>query len=216
MPSSQTLVQAIQGGDLEQVKAIIQQQPELISARTETNVPVTLLAAYYRQPAVFEFLMEQCPHPTIYEATAAGLSDRVQQILKEKPEVLDAYAEDGFTALSLAAYFGQAAVARLLVEKGADVNRIANNGSRIAPLHAAVAADSEPITRLLLESGADVNLQQTGGVTALHSAAHRGNVALVKLLLDHGANTDLKMDDGRTALDFAAADGHEAVVALLR
>lgn len=215
MQSPAALVQAVQSGDLEKVKAMILQQPELLGSVTEMRIPITLLAAYYRQSQIFEWIMTQRKDPSIYEATAAGLTDRVEALLQEHPELLNAYANDGFMPLGLACYFNQPAVAKLLVEKGADVNQVASNGSGVAPIHAAVAANSVEITRLLLENGADVNLAQKGGVTALHSAAHRGNIPLVQLLLEHGAKTDLKMEDGRTAADFARADGHTEVVKIL-
>jgi ankyrin repeat protein len=215
MQSPEILVKAVQSGALDRVKELIRQQPALIRSRTDAGIPITLLAAYYRQKAVFEWLMSQQPNPNIYEATAAGQTARVETLLKETPALLNAHATDGFPALGLACYFGQYAVAKLLVEKGADVNLVANNGSLVAPIHAAVAANSVDLTRLLLENGAQVDLAQAGGVTPLHSAAHRGNVALVELLLQHGARKDLKMDNGQTALDFAKADGHEAVEKLL-
>jgi ankyrin repeat protein len=215
MQSPDVLVQAVQSGNLEKVKAIITQRPGLSGSITANGIPITLLAAYFRQPEIFEWLLSQRSELNIYEATAAGRTDRVEALLEQQPALLDAYARDGFMPLGLACYFNQPAVAKLLVERGADVNRVANNGSNVAPIHAAVAANSEPITRLLLENGADVNLPQSGGVTALHSAAHRGNVGLVQLLLDHGANIGLKTDEGRTALDFARSDRHTEVSKLL-
>lgn len=215
MQSPDALVTAIQAGNLAEVKTIIDQQPELINAKTNTRVPVTLLAAYYRQMPVFEYLMSQQKDPSIYEAVVSGQVEKVKTLLQEKPELLDAYADDGFTPLALACYFSQYPVSKLLVEKGADVNKVASNGSQIGPIHSAVAVNSVELVRLLLENGGDPNLKQNGGVTPLHSAAHRGNVPIIELLLQHGADTGAKMADGRTALDFARADGHEAVVKIL-
>lgn len=215
MQSPEALVQAVQSGDLGKVKAMILQQPKLSESITDMGIPISLLAAYYRQPQIFEWIMAQRSDPSIFEATAAGMADRVETLLEEQPELLNAYAKDGFMPLGLACYFNQPGVAKLLVEKGADVNQVASNGTKVAPIHAAVAANSVEITRLLLENGAEVNSAQNGGVTALHSAAHRGSVPIVQLLLQHGAKADLKMDDGRTALDFAKADGHKDVVKLL-
>lgn len=215
MKSSSALITAVQSGDLETVKQLIEQEPEMSASVTEAGIPISLLAAYYRQKDIFDWIMSRRENPGLYEAAAAGQSARVAAILDASPQLIDAFAADGFAALGLASYFGQYSVAELLIERGADVNLPANNGSMVTPLHAAVAANSPEITRLLLENGAAVNALQASGVSALHSAAHRGNLEIVRLLLQHGAATDIKMDDGRTALDFAKADGHQAVAALL-
>ncbi|PHN04869.1 ankyrin repeat domain-containing protein [Flavilitoribacter nigricans] len=215
MQSPEALVNAVQSGNMEQVKMLVEQQPELIHSQTNAGIPITLLAAYYRKTPIFEWLMSRRDDPNIYEAAVAGQQERVEALLEASPELLDAHGSDGFTPLALTCYFAQYPIAKLLVDRGADVNLIASNGSRIAPLHSAVAANSLEITRLLLENGAEVGLSQHGGVTALHTAAHRGNVPIVELLLEHGADPTLKMDDGRTPLDFARADGHQEVVKIL-
>lgn len=216
MTSSEALVKAVQTGDLKSVQALIEEDPKLISFVTDSGIPISLLAAYYRQGAVFDWIMSKRPAPSIFEAAAAGLTGRIKHLLMEHPELLNAYAADGFMPLGLAAYFNQYGVAKILVEQGADVNQLADNASKVAPLHAAVAANSLDITRLLLENGAEVDAAQHGGVTALHSAARRGNAVMVELLLAHGAATGLETDDGKTALDFAREYGHDAVVALLK
>lgn len=62
---------------------------------------------------------------------------------------------DGWRSLHYAISCGSDDVARLLIEKGADVNAIADDGT--TPLILAVKNDDVFIAKLLLEKGADVN-----------------------------------------------------------
>lgn len=215
MQGGKAIIEAVKAGRLAEVQRLIKQQPELIAHGTENGVPITLLAAYYRQQEVFEWLMQQREKPTIYEAVVAGQIDQVRDLLEENAAWVNAFSPDGYTPLGLACYFNQDEIAQFLIDRGANVTRAATHGSKVTPLHSAVAANNTSLCRLLLEHGADVNARQTGGITALQSAAHRGNVELVQLLLDQGADPSLRTDDGLTALDYARQDQHDDVISLL-
>ncbi len=215
MASKKDFQEAIQTGQLGVVKEILKSHPDLIEGQTEQGAPFTLLAAYYRQSAIFNYLIEKKASLSLFEAAAAGKVEKVRAILQAEPQGLNAFSADGFTILALACYFNQEAVAEFLINQGADVNLASNNPMQVAPLHSAVAVQNVKLAGRLLEKGADVNKPQTAGVNALHSAAHRGQTEMIKLLLQYGADPALKTADGKTALDFAKADGHEAAAALL-
>ncbi len=76
--------------------------------------------------------------------------------------------------------------ARLLLEKGADVN--AHDGYRGNALQAASEMGHEAVVRLLLEKGADVNAQGGYHGNALQAASEMGHEAVVRLLLERGAD----------------------------
>lgn len=80
-----------------------------------------------------------------------GLNHAIQ----EGSGLLNNTDEDGNTALIIAAATEQAAVASLLVSKGADVN-MTNNSGETALMHA-VAHGYSDLVKYLLEKGADVN-----------------------------------------------------------
>src|SRR5579885_521638 len=111
----------------------------------------------------------------VFEAAALGRTARLQAILDAEPSRANGFAEDGFTALHLAAFFGHAASAALLLDRGADPNAIARNAMKVAPLHSAAAARAHDVARALLERGADPNARQEGGFTPLHSSANSGD-----------------------------------------
>ncbi|KLU92391.1 hypothetical protein MAPG_11337, partial [Magnaporthiopsis poae ATCC 64411] len=113
-----------------------------------------------------------------------------------------------------AAYDGQEAVVRLLLEKGVDKESKDSDGD--TPLSLAAIRGREAVVRLLLENGADREARNKNGSTPLLWAAARGHEAVVRLLLEKGASWEVKDDYGGTALSLAARQGHEAVVKLLR
>jgi ankyrin repeat protein len=101
-----------------------------------------------------------------------------------------AFADDGFTALQLAAFLGNAESVRVLVDAGADVNAAARNEMKVQPLHAAAARPAGidiEACRILLEAGADPNAHQQGGYTPMDEAVLRKHDALIALLREHGA-----------------------------
>ena len=56
---------------------------------------------------------------------------------------------------------------RLLIEKGAEVNR-KRNEDRVTPLHKATWRSTIETMELLIDNGADVNMKRTDGAIALH------------------------------------------------
>lgn len=192
--------------------SFLKKHPGVLTETDERGISGLLLIAYHRLAGVMPTAQALAPSMSLYESIAYGALENVKNILESPPALLNKPAPDGFRPLCLAAYFGQFEVARWLVAQGADVNQAATNPSKVAPIHAAVAANHLGLVQLLIENDADVNLTQTQGVTPLHSAAHRGNLAIVKSLVAAGAQLAATMDSGETALDFAKKEGHQAVI----
>jgi ankyrin repeat protein len=151
-----------------------------------------LLQAVYRgdRDAVDELLAGD-PELDVFEAAAVGRVDRLRALLDADPSLANAWAEDGFQPLGLASFFGHAEAARVLVERGAEVNSASRNDFKVMPLHSAVA-EKDPATRyeiakLLLEHGADPNTRQQDDFTPLMAADQQGDERLRALLVQHGA-----------------------------
>ena len=148
----------------------------------------------------------------IMQAAQSGDLDALRAGLDAHPEWIDALG-GGFqkaTALHLAVLRNQHAAVRLLIERGADLDR-RDFPDNAAPLHfAAVHGDMETI-RLLVEAGADVDGKgDDHGVGVLGWATCFVDVRqeVAAYLLDHGAKLDLW-----TAISLDRADDLRAMIA---
>ena len=128
----------------------------------------------------------------------------------------------GGTPLLMALNLGHFDVARLLIERGADV-RAATNGKVTSLME---LADSLPppalhqeqldLAETLVKRGVPIDERREGPrTTALMMASIHGNKELVQLLLRLGGDPRLEDNKGQTALAFALKKGHADVAALL-
>ncbi|HEX2835500.1 MAG TPA: ankyrin repeat domain-containing protein [Thermoanaerobaculia bacterium] len=201
------LTEAIQAGDVTRVASILDADPDAVT-RGENGVSPLLLAIYHGRHEVATLLAARHPALSFPEACALGDEARVKAMLAADRSLLDQRSADGFPPLGLAIFFRHGALARWLIEQGADVNAAANNAQRVAPLHAAVAVCDRETTHLLLERGADVHARQQADYTPLHGAASRGDVEMAKMLISHGADLRVQGSDGLTPADVAEKYGH--------
>lgn len=115
------------------------------------------------------------------------------------------------TALICAIKAGRMSVVKLLVERGADVNREVMFTLKQTPLQKAAEVGKLEIIKYLLDCGADVNAAAavTSGATALQFAAISGNINVVAELLRRGANLDVppSKGHGRWPIEGAAEHG---------
>lgn len=115
--------------------------------------------------------------------------------------------------LHKAAYLGDLAMVRLLLERGIGVNTQDHFGR--TALDAAIDGWHEAVVVMLLGKGADVNLPNHLGHTAFHGALKVGSGVIVRLLIDNGADINAVGNNGETALHMAAENEHEAMLVLL-
>ena len=124
---------------------------------------------------------------------------------------LGAHAE---TALSVAAQGGDTALARLLLDRGADIE--ARSYMHETPLHLALTLPSKKdMVELLLDYGANINPRSANGRTPLAEACiesarlnlpipRRRPLHIFKRLLDRGADVDVADSEGLTSLCHAS------------
>jgi ankyrin repeat protein len=215
LDGSERLFDAIRHGNATEVGRLLDADSSLLGAR-RSGVSALLFAVYVRHPEIARMFLERGADPDVFEASATGEVGALERRLAEDPARVNAVAEDGFTPLGLAAFFRQRNALRLLLARGAEVNRASQNGQRVAPLHSAVAGGDEGIVADLLARGADVEARQEFGFTPLHNAAAEGNETIIRLLLDRGADRSARSETGKTAEEIARERRHAAAAELLR
>lgn len=202
----------IKSKESNKIIAYIKKNPEILEQIDANGSTGLLIIAYSGLDNAFTKAKELKKHFNFHEAIVCGKLDLVKQNILQNKNLTNTYSVDGFTPLSLAAFFNETTIAKLLLEHGANPNLQAINPSKVNALHSAVAKENYDLCLLLIKNGVNVNATQIQNVTALHSAAHRGNLKIVKLLVENGAEINLKMDNGDTATSIAEKDKHKEVL----
>jgi ankyrin repeat protein len=128
-------------------------------------------------------------------------------LLKARGINVNLRANNGDTALMIAAYTDNKPAVEALLAKGAVVNQ-----DGWTALHYAAAIGDNDIVKMLLDKSAAVDAPSPNKTTPVMMAARGGHIYTVKALLDAGADASLKNDVGMTAIDFAQQGGHKDIV----
>ena len=217
--SSAAFIDAIKAGEFERVKAMVSAEPTLIDARSRTGDSAILTAVYHRQKEIVNLLVARGATLSLFDACAAGELERVERLLEDgaagAPGVND-YSADGWTPLHLAAYFGHAKIAELLLAHDADVLARSRGANGNTALHAALAGNHKFVAALLLGHGADVNAADAQGWRPLHLAAANNNMDAMKQLIAQGADVNAANGEAKTALSLATEKNYREAAVLLR
>ena len=216
MGAAQEIFDVVRAGDTVRLKALLAAEPGLVNTRNERGHSPVLIAQYHHKKEAVAVLLAAGPNLDLFDAASVGATSRAAELLDRDPAQVNAYSNDGFYPLGLAAFFGQPGTVKLLLSRGADLTQVARNPMRVRPLNAAVAGRSMEVVRLLVEAGAPIDPQQQEGWTPLHGAVHQGNVEMTKYLLAHGADPKLQNEKGKNAIGLAADAGNVEILKLLK
>lgn len=128
-------------------------------------------------------------------------------------EDVDAVGEQGRTALMGAASMGNVALARRLLDEGADPN--AEDPYDWTPLLLAADEGHAEMIRLLASRGADLEAVTETEQTALHLVAWQNHLEAARALLELGVDPSAMDQDGNTALHLAATEPVPEMLRLL-
>ncbi|SDV51447.1 ankyrin repeat domain-containing protein [Chitinasiproducens palmae] len=148
--------------------------------------------------------------PLIVLGAREKSDDAVRTLLDDKRTDVEKTDKAGENALMMAAIAGDEKLVRLLIERGAEVNK-----TGWTPLHYAASAGNDAIVATLLEASAFVDPASPNGTTPLMMAARGGHVSTMKLLLEQGAQKNMKNQLGLTAADFAVRYNEKDAATLL-
>jgi ankyrin repeat protein len=137
---------------------------------------------------------------SIHDLARTGTVTLMEEHLKKVPSDLNTISEQGMTAFLLASYRGNNAVAKLLMDKGADIGYCSPEGTAI---YGMIYKDNSELIKYVLEKGHSPNdtcqFSQFG--TPLNFAMSLRRYSIISLLLDAGAKTDNLNAQGQNLKD---------------
>jgi ankyrin repeat protein len=155
---------AVKAGDLEKVKLLIKEKPQLVFSRDNVNGMTPLFMAIVQY---------------------GNRKDMACFLLANKAEV-NAKTANGSTPLHAAVWRDDKEVLQLLPANGAKVNAKDNTGW--TPLHWAAYHGYKEIAELLLAKRAEVNAKNNDGSTPLQAAVWQERMDIAELLRQHGGH----------------------------
>lgn len=194
----------------------------LIEKGADVNVVVKGTPEYIEQveQALAEGKEDVEPHKdgvTALMVAAQGGHIGTVQLLVEAGATVHIADEENVTPLLNAVKGNYAAVAKYLLEHGADPNDIYIDDKKKPHnlLMDAVVNSNVDYALLLIDKGANVGFADEEGVTIITQAAYQGLPTIVEALLDKGADPSASNQEGINALIAAASEGHNEVVQIL-
>ena len=148
------LHRAASAGDLAMVERLVAKGADVNDRNNPfTGTPMGW-ASHDKQHAVVEWLEQHCAID-LHDAVACDLEDHAQARLREDPASVNRPIDDvqlsSITPLHRAAALGREAIAKLLLEKGADPNVLSGNG--LTALDLAEQARSQVVANLITQHG---------------------------------------------------------------
>ena len=135
-------------------------------------------------------------HTSILLAARSGFAKLVQ-LLIDRGADLHRATTDNWTPIHLS--YHHLETTRVLMENGADANRIAND---YTPLYLAASENQVEVVKVLLSFNPDLEVRYETGYTVLGIVAVRCYTEVVRLLLEAGANVNQQFDCNNFALQY--------------
>ena len=166
------IIVAAKAGNAEEVKSLLQANPNLIQT-IDKGIGATAL----------------------HWALIYGKKEVIKAILAYNPDVNKTEAHGG-TTMHWAAHYDDAENIGWLLDRGAKIDHVNQYGR--TPLLVAARRGCINVAKLLLERGADIEAKVTDGSTALHIAARNGHTKIIDLFIKKGLDPNIRNKNGET------------------
>lgn len=155
------------------------------------------------------------PSRDFLDACRGGLYSKINQYIKDYPEVLSATdPETGWTGLHWAAYRDHSLAVSLLLKGGAKIDACDKQSNK-TPLHWAIVNAKDRMVLLLLKEGANPNLTDVHGRNALHLAVDACTKDTVTEIANRIYDVHALDEKGKSALKIAEDYQRRDIIALL-
>jgi ankyrin repeat protein len=204
---------AVKSDNLEKVKALLKNHPDLVNSKDKNGETPLEIAAMFGHKDMVELLLTKGADVNSKDTSCGrtplhyAWNEPIAELLLTNKSEVDARGKDGETPLFMAVNFGHKDVAELLLAHGADVNARIDDGE--TPLY---AVQDIGTAELLLAHGADVYAKDKSGDTPLHEAWDK---AITELLLKNHADVNAKNRNGETPLHTVVLSSLNDVVGVL-
>jgi uncharacterized protein len=153
-----SVFELIEAGDREGLCELLERDPDAAAVRNEDGVSAVRHALYRGKADLVDPILDANPPLDVFDAAAVGRTRGLEELIEAERDLARAWSQDGFTALHLAAFFGQEDAAEILLDHGADPRVVSTNREvRASPVQSAAAGGHDGIVRLLLERGASLD-----------------------------------------------------------
>ncbi len=136
----------------------------------------------------------------IYDACRKGNVGLIRKLYTLNNDTINKPNKSGYTPLIIAGYRNQLEAVKALLELGANVNMMSEDGT---VLTAACYKSNNELVKILLSHKADVNVKNNAGTTPLMFAIMAENEEVVKMLIKHGADLNAKDNSNKSIIEFA-------------
>jgi ankyrin repeat protein len=162
-----------------------------------------------REIQTFHLIRNLSSKSSILVASENGNVSLVNYLLKYYANELENTDSEGETALFKACLRGHFNIAKLLIEKGANVNVINKYRENILFF---CSPKEVSFLDFLIQKGIEINQQNIYGQSALIVECRNGRVDAVKYLVERGADVNLKDNYGQSAISIALTNNYMSIV----
>ena len=160
--------EAVQDGDLEKVKKMLDEEPNSIRLLANSK--------------------DRYGNTLLFLAVLDGKIEMAKCLIDNGADVDMKSTSDGATPLHLAAIYGEIEIVKSLIDNGAQVDLKDPVGS--TPLHCAVFTAQIEVVKCLIEHGAQVDSRDKNNKTPSDKAVQRGHYEIATYLLEKKRESD--------------------------